>query len=120
LRFGDWRRDGAPLAVVQELGAGDQRVLLVRAGDCSAPAPTLFVGVESGRLENVAGLTFLPGMGRIGEKVRFSDWRDVGGALLPGRVEVEVAHPLIGTFVSVVQQVDVGVEVPEGHFALAD
>jgi hypothetical protein len=28
--------------------------------------------------------------------VRFSDWLDVGGALLPGRVEVELAHPMIG------------------------
>ena len=120
LRSGDWRRDGTRLIVLQELGQGDERVLLVRAGDCSAPATTLYVGVESGRLEGVSGLTFLPGMGRIGEKVRFSDWRDVGGALLPGRVEVELAHPLIGRIVSVVQQVDVGVEVPEGHFALAD
>jgi hypothetical protein len=35
-------------------------------------------------------------------------------------VEVELAHPLIGTIVTEVEQVDVGVEVPEGHFALAD
>jgi CubicO group peptidase (beta-lactamase class C family) len=120
LRFGDWRRDGTRLTVVQELGEGEERALLVRAGDCSAPAATLYVDVESGRLERVDSLTFVPGLGRIGEKVRFSDWRDISGALLPGRVEVVLAHPLIGAMVRVVQQVDVGVEVPEGHFALAD
>jgi hypothetical protein len=120
LRFGDWRREGNRLTVMQALGDGDMRVLLVRVGDCSAPAPTLFVGAESGRLESMAGLTFLPGVGRIGQKVRFSDWRDVGGALLPGRVDVELAHPLIGKISSAVQQIDVGIDVPEGHFALRD
>jgi CubicO group peptidase (beta-lactamase class C family) len=122
LRFGDWRLGGGALTVIQELGQGDDHVLLVRAGDCSAPAPTLYVDVESGRLQGMAGLTVIPGAGRIGQRARYSDWLDVGGALLPGRIEVELALPMIGKLgiLSVFQQVELGVDVPEGHFALAD
>jgi CubicO group peptidase (beta-lactamase class C family) len=119
LRFGDWRRDGALLTVIQELGAGDRRALLVRAGDASRPAPTLFVDLESGRLMNVAGLPFIYGLGRVGQKVRFDDWRDVAGALLPFRVEVELAHPLIGTVLNVYEGFEAGVEVAAGWFSLA-
>jgi hypothetical protein len=121
LRFGDWRRDGAVLTVVQELSDdGEERVFLVRAGDCSAPAPTLYVDAETGRLRRMDGQTYVEGLGRIGQKVSFSDWREVEGALLPGRTEVELAHPLIGSTLNVVEEVEVGVEVPEGHFELAD
>lgn len=119
LRFGDWRRDGALLTVIQELGAGDRRAVLVRAGDASRPAPTLFVDLESGRLMNVAGLPFIDGLGRVGQKVRFDDWRDVAGALLPFRVEVELAHPLIGTVLNVYEGFEAGVEVDAGWFSLA-
>jgi len=119
LRFGDWRRDGARLTVIQELGSGDRRVLLVRAGDASRPAPTLFVDPVSGRLMSVAGLTFIDGLGRVGQKVRFDDWREVAGALLSFRVEVELAHPLIGKVLNVYEDFEAGVEVDAGWFSLA-
>ena len=120
LRFGDWRRAAAPLTVIQELTKAGKRVLLVRAGDCSAPAPTLYVDLETGRLAGVNDLTFLEGMGRTGQRAQFGDWRDVGGALLPGRIEMELAHPLIGTITSVYDEVELGVDAPPGLFTLED
>jgi CubicO group peptidase (beta-lactamase class C family) len=119
LRFGDWRRGDAPLTVIQGLPFGDHRVLLVRAGDASRPAPTLYVDLESGRLIRMDGLTFIDGVGRLGQKVRFEDWRDVAGALLPFRIESELAHPLLGTFRNVYEGVETGVEVGAGWFSLA-
>lgn len=120
VRFGDWRRDGATLTVIQELKPDGEHALLVRLGDCSAPAPTVYVDWTTGRVGGMDGLMFLDGLGRVGQKVRFREFEEVGGALLPKRVEIEVAHPLIGTIVSTVEAFELGVEVPEGHFELAD
>jgi hypothetical protein len=120
VRFGDWRRHGVTLTVVQELKKGDEHLLLVRRGDCSAPASTYYVEWPSGRVRRVDGLTFMEGLGRVGQRVRFDDWKEVKGALLPGRVEIVLAHPLIGTIRTTVESVDVGVQVPTGHFELAD
>jgi len=119
-RFGDWRQAGVPLTVIQELKRGDERLLLVRLGDSSAAAPTCYVEWPSGRVRRMDGTTFIEGLGRIGQKLRFDDWQDVNGALLPGRIELELAHPLIGTILTTVESVEVGVEVPAGHFELAD
>lgn len=118
LRFGDWRRAGATLTVIQELTRADGRALLVRAGDTSAPAPTLYVDLETGRLARLDGLTFIEGLGRLGQQVHFGDWREVGGALLPFRVEFELANPLIGRIVNTYENFELGVEVDAGWFAL--
>jgi CubicO group peptidase (beta-lactamase class C family) len=118
LRFGNWRRDGAALTVVQEMRPGADRVWIVRAGDCSASAPTMFVDAATGRLRRMDGLTFVDGLGVLGQHVAFDDWREVGGALLPFRIEVELAHPLIGKIVNTYETFEVGVEVDAGWFKL--
>jgi CubicO group peptidase (beta-lactamase class C family) len=118
LRFGDWRREGVPLAVVQELKRGDEHALLVRLGDCSAPATTVYVDWSTGRVSHMAGLTYIEGLGRIGQKVSFGDWRDVGGATLPFRIEVALAHPLIGTILNTYEAFETGVEIDAGWFRL--
>jgi CubicO group peptidase (beta-lactamase class C family) len=120
VRFGDWRKAGVVLTVVQELKRGDERMLLVRLGDTSAAASTCYVEWPSGRLRRMDGQTFMEGLGRIGQKTLFGEWKEVNGALLPGRVEVQLAHPLIGTILNTVESVEIGVEVPAGHFELAD
>lgn len=120
LRFGDWRRSGVPFEVVQRLRHDDEDAVLVRLGDSSAPAPTVYVDWSSGRVGRLDGMIFVEGLGRLGERVRFNDFRDVGGALLPGRVDIELAHPLIGTVQNVVEEVELGVETPEGLFELRD
>jgi len=120
-RFGDWRRDGGTLTVVQELSRGERHLLLVRAGDCSAPAPTMYVDAATGRLLRMDGLTLIDGLGVIGQRVAFDDWRDVGGALLPFLVGVELAHPMIGKIEirTAYETFETGVTVDEGWFGLA-
>jgi hypothetical protein len=120
VRFGDWRAHGETLTVIQQLGPEDEPMILVRFGDCSGPAATVYVDATSGRVKGMDGQTFIEGLGQLGQRVRFGDWRDVGGALLPGRVEVRIAHPLIGTITSEVIEVEVGVEATEGFFELSD
>lgn len=119
-RFGDWRALGVPLQVVQQLRREEDVAVLVRLGATDAPATTLWVDWGTGQVRRVEGLTYLEGAGRIGERISFSDFRDVGGALLPWRSKVELAHPLIGAIESVVEEVDLGAKTPEGLFELRD
>ncbi len=117
-QFGDWRRAGATLTVIQEMREGEATTLVMRAGDLSAPAPTIFVDRETGRILHIASMTFIEGVGRVGNRAHFSDFREVGGALLPWRTESEIAHPLIGTIVNVVESAEAKVDVADGWFEL--
>ncbi len=118
LRFGDRRRSGATLTVVQELRGADGLTLLLRAGDLSSPGTTIHVDQASGRVIRIDEMTFIEGVGALGNRVRYSDFRDVAGALLPWRTEMEFAHALIGTMVIIVEGADSNVEVSSGWFQL--
>lgn len=118
--FGDWRALGIPVQVVQRLRRDDEEAVLVRLGPPEAPATTLYVDWPSGRVKHQAGSTFIQGLGRIGQRVSFRDFREVGGALLPWQSKVELATPLIGTLESVVEEVELGSEIPAGLFELRD
>jgi len=119
-RFGDWKRWYPSFEVVQELHRKGRKVILVRMGNCSAPATTLYVDAETGRMIHTDGMAEVEGMGTIGQRVSYGDFRDVSGVLLPYRSEVEIANPLIGTIATRVTEVEVGVELAEGVFELSD
>lgn len=117
-RFGDWRALGIPIQVVQRLRRDDEEAVLVRLGAPEATATTLYVDWGTGLVEHLAGSTFIEGLGRMSQRVSFSDYREVGGAMLPWHTKIELAHPLIGTFESVVEEVELGYETPAGLFEL--
>lgn len=116
--FGNWRALGIPIQVVQRLRRNDEEAVVVRLGAPDAPATTLFVDWGTGLVRSLAGSTFIEGVGRMGQRVSFSDYREVGGAMLPWHTKIELAHPLIGTLESVVEKVELGSETPAGLFEL--
>jgi CubicO group peptidase (beta-lactamase class C family) len=116
--FGDWRALGIPIQVVQRIRRGDEEAVLVRLGAPEAPATTLFVDWGTGLVKSLGGSTFIEGLGRTGQRVSFSDYREVGGAMLPWHTRFDLAHPLIGTIESVVEEVELGSETPAGLFEL--
>ena len=119
-RFGDWKSWYPSFEVVQELHRQGRKVILVRMGNCSAPATTLYVDAETGRMIHTDGMAEVEGMGTIGQRVSYGDFRDVSGVLLPYRSEVEIANPLIGTIATQVTEIEVGVQLAEGVFELSD
>lgn len=118
--WGDWHRWHPKLEVIQRMDWGGG-IVVVRTGDTSAPARTLYVHEESGRIAREDSLTTIETMGRIGQRISFGDFREVSGILVPYRTETEfAARPLVGTIVTTVTDVELGIEVPEGAFELAD
>lgn len=119
-RFGNLLEWYPQLQAIQHLEDGGRKILLVRTGDANAPASTFFIDAESGQVRRIAAFPFMAGLGRVGVKTSFGEFRDVSGMLLPYRTESEVANPFIGTIVITVSGIEVGVELPAGGFALGD
>jgi CubicO group peptidase (beta-lactamase class C family) len=118
-QFGDWRRSYPTLQVVQRLARDTEDFLVVRAGATTAPAVNFYVGEESGRVMGVDGLSIGP-LGRMGYKLRFDDFREVEGLLLPYRMQILYPNPLMGTVVGTTTDVAFGVAADERFFRLED
>ncbi|MFT7668278.1 MAG: CubicO group peptidase (beta-lactamase class C family) [Planctomycetota bacterium] len=118
--FGDWREWYPTIEVIQRLQVNERDILVLRVGDTSAPAATYYVDLKTDRLIHVDSVSFLEGMGRVGQQASYSDFRDVGGMLLPFKTETQVASGLIGTVEYKVAEFELGVEVLEGTFELKD
>lgn len=119
-RFGDWRRRGIQATVIQRLGKDGESILLVRLGDTSRMARTLYIDENLGIVKRLDGMTFLPGMGMIGQSLQFRDFKEVDGMQLPERISVDLAHSMIGEILVTITKFEVGVEVSEGWFRLED
>ena len=123
-RFGDWNAWYSELQMIQRLERrmdGElEAMYLVRAGDTSWAAPTFYVHGRTGLVYRIDALAFVDGMGRIGQRLTFGDFREVEGMQLPYRTQIVLANPLIGPIHSILREVEVGVEVPAGAFQLAD
>jgi CubicO group peptidase (beta-lactamase class C family) len=119
-RYGDWRRWHPRLQVVQRLVRGDKTLLLVRAGDATAPARTFFVEENTGRLLGEDHVPLIEGMGRLGQRLRYDDFRDVAGMTLPHVIKARYSNPMIGTLEYTLTGTELGVDLPEGFFELKD
>lgn len=121
-RFGDWRKRGVEATVIQRIvqPSDERSVLLVRLGDTSGMATTLYIDEATWLIRRRDGMAYLPGSGVLGQSIEFHDFRDVGGMQLPFRTEMELANPMIGKIVGVVTGAKTGVEVAEGVFSLGD
>lgn len=121
-RFGDWSRWYPDLEVIQRLDDGEEGAYLVRAGDARAPAATLYIEGGTGLVGRVDSMIWVEGAGRIGQRLSFGDYREVSGMQLPYRSRMLVLNPVVGEIeiVTTITEVTLGVEVPAGHFELAD
>ena len=118
VRFGDWTKHYQHVEVLKRIAQGDNNMLLVRVEPHQGTGSTMFVHEESGRMVLMHSLTQLPGMGIVGVKARFGDYRDVGGMQLPFRTEAKFATPLIGVVNTVFDEVEVGVDVTDESFSV--
>lgn len=119
-RFGDLLAWHPELQVIQRLNWDNKTLYLLRTGDTSGPARSLYVDGDTGRLLGEDSMTFIDGMGTVGQSLRFGDYRDVSGMLLPYRTEVTLANKMIGTIVTTLDEIELGVELSEGTFELRD
>lgn len=116
-RFGDWRRFYEHIEVLKRVRQGERSALLVRVVPQEARGATLIVDEESGRVLVHDSLVQLPGLGVVGVRTQFGDFRQVAGMVLPHRSVAKFATPLVGSVVSTLDSVELGVEVTDETFA---
>lgn len=119
-RLGDLKQWHPTLRVIERFHEDDQEMVLLRTGDLNGPASTLYVRWPSGCVVMADSVIVVEGMGRIGQRQRFGDYREVSGMTLPHRTEIQVPNPVVGTVVVTIEEVEVGVDVPEGAFRIED
>ncbi|MCB9521738.1 MAG: serine hydrolase [Myxococcales bacterium] len=118
VRYGDWHDRFGGAQVIQRMMDGESEIYLVRTGDASAPATTLYVDYETGRVRMADGLTFMSGLGRIGYRATFEDFREQSGFCLPFRTVTEIPNRMVGKIVVQYDELELGVELQPGTFAL--
>jgi hypothetical protein len=118
--FGDWSVWYPNLEVLQRFEVGEKDIVVLRTGDTSAPETTLYVDWHTGRLVHTDRVSFVEGMGRLGQQTAFEDFRDVSGMLLPFKTSVRLANAMIGTIETTVEDVELGVALAAGFFQLTD
>ena len=120
IRYGNWLEIYPDLQVIQQLTRGSREVNLVRTGGLDAPAITMYVDIETGRVVGEDSVVLMPGMGRMGRRLRFGNFQDVGGATLPFRTEIELANPMVGKIISEYVECELDQELHAGTFQLTD
>jgi len=75
------------------------------------------VDEATGRVVGVDSLVQIPGVGIVGVRTRYDDFRDVGGMVLPFKAVARFATPLIGRIVTAMDHAETGVEVRERVFS---
>ncbi len=116
VRFGDWSEHYQAVEVLKRVRLGNDVVLLVRAVPLNAPGWTMFVHEESGLVVHVEGLTLVPGIGVVGLRTRYGDFREVGGMRLPFRIVDSYASSLLGRVVTTWEKAETRVEIPQAAF----
>ncbi|MEL6427637.1 MAG: serine hydrolase [Planctomycetota bacterium] len=120
VRAGDWTEHFESVETIQALENSERRLILVRCGAPGRAARTYWVDAGTWRVVREDKVVHVPNAGRLGVRSVFDDYREVAGALLPHRVRVRTSNAMIGEIVITVDEVEVGVETPEGFFELAD
>lgn len=113
--FADWRPHYASVNVVARRTLDDRPTLVVRCIPSIAYPATMLVDEETGKLVGQERLAIIPGLGVIGTSIRYGDFREVGGVLLPFSLKTAYATPLIGDATTKVDSAEV-VEPAAGMF----
>ena len=118
--LGDWRTHYPVRQLIQDYEFDGRRVWVVRMGDTSAPAITLYVDVESNLVLGTDGFAVVPGMGRVGKRQRYPGFTDVAGMQWPTGVMIAFPNEMLGVIRITYDEAELGVDVDEGVFELRD
>lgn len=110
IHYGGWQSAYPILDVLKQVKLDDREFLLVRAKAPSMPGSTILVDAQTGLINAVKQLQFIPGMGFVGLQSQYSDFREVAGMTMPFHLQTKCASPLIGNMTIQFETHEVGVD----------
>jgi len=114
----DWRTLFQDIQVLKRFEADKKSLILLWCVPKEAPARVLVVEAETGKLLEERHIEIVPGVGRIGRRVEYREYKEVGGVQLPSRVTQTYPNPLLGRFEHTFESFETKLEVPAGAFTL--
>ena len=118
VRFGDWREHHDHVEVLKRIRKDDRSVILVRVASDNLPSSTLIVDEQTGKLLIADTLSVIPGVGIVGVRTHYEDYRDVEGLSLPFRSTSKFSTDLIGIVEMKVSKMKVGVKEKARDFEM--
>lgn len=112
--FGDWRKFGATATVLRREDLDGKPHWLVRLAPKNGLPLALWIDESTGRVVRLDSVTNVPGIGALGIVVRYEDFVEIGGALLP-RMAVGEYVAVLGKSETRVEKMEI-VEPPAGIF----
>ena len=99
-------------------GEKKKPLILLRTVPKRTPARILVVEEETGRLVGDRHIDMVPGVGRIGVRVQYLDYKEVDGVQFPWRVTQTYLTPLLGRFEQTIETIESKAKAPPGAFEL--
>lgn len=112
-----WRAAYREITVLARIDRGGTPAYLLRAQPEEGNAHTWTVAAESGLPLALEVITLVPGMGEVGSRTEFHDWRAVGPVKLPFHRPGKVASSLVGRIELRYEALEEDIEPPEGAFS---
>lgn len=115
--YGDWTAHYASVEVLKRARLEDRSVFVVRLVPHEAPGSTVFVDEATGVILRTDALTQIPGLGIVGVRAYYGDFRDVGGMRLPFESKARYANRFLGKVITRFESAETGLDMPEDAFS---
>lgn len=116
----DWRKLYRELCVTGKITFEDRPAIVLRAVPEKGRAHTFVVDAEKGLVLVERLIQNEGGLGELGSTIVYEDWRDVGSIRMPWHYSVEHITPILGTYESRWESVEVNVDLPADMYAMPE
>ncbi len=114
----DWRLLFKEIEVLKRFEKGKKSTIVLRTICDNASTHFLYVDAETGRLVGDCHIEIARGIGRVGTRIQYLDYKDVDGVQFPTRIVQAYQSPLIGRLEQKLDKFETKVKFPERTFQL--
>lgn len=118
LATGDWRGEFKQSRVLKRIELEGKPVFIVHATPEQGRQRLIYLDADNGLALGYDEVQEVPGLGRVGCEVRFSDYRDVEGVQIPFKVMAKFPTPVLGTQTYRVEQIQTHLKLDEDPFTV--
>lgn len=114
----DWRDLFKEVEILKKISENWKTLYVVRCVPHEAPTRIFYVDAADGKLLVAEHIEMVPGLGYVGKRVMYDDYRDVSGVQYPFRQTHSYASPLLGRYTQIYENVQTGFQAPDDAFKL--
>lgn len=115
--FGDWLAQYKDVRVMRRAKEDSGESFAVRCMPEHAYPSRRFIDTTTGLLRSADAIIDVPGLGVLGVRVVYDDFREIEGVKIPYAMTSEFITPILGKIVSQVESVETHVSVEDADFA---